>query len=72
MKTLNPDNCLKCPFMYIDYDDFSVGYSVMYVCTLSQFNNNENYIIKLSNNYVNKINTPKWCPIKDGLIIKLK
>ena len=45
MKTLNPNNCLKCPFMYIDYDDFSVGYSVMYVCTLSQFNNNENYII---------------------------
>ena len=78
MKKLKIKNCNECPFLYSDYDDYSMGDSTLDICVLSQFNNIDNrYIISSHNEcgseYHKEIpecgseyhkEIPEWCPLK--------
>jgi len=61
--------CKDCPFLYIEYDDFSIGDSFLKVCVLSYNNGNGDWII---NSYSDidddEDDIPDWCPLKDNNI----
>ena len=59
-KTIN--FCGNCPFMYSDYDDFSVGDSTADMCTLALFLGQDGCIS--THNGDSEEKTPDWCPLK--------
>lgn len=49
--------CGNCPFFVSDYD----GELIKHTCNLSLFLEQDEYIVKLTEN---ELETPEWCPIK--------
>jgi len=73
MITKTVKNCQDCPFVHVEYDDYSTGDSSTIICVLSSSLSNDNYIINTYNNsYFNiDMNKPTWCPLlKDDYMIK--
>jgi len=69
-------SCSDCPFLYSEYDDFSIGDSHLDACSFMYNQSGSDWIIRTYENMddagpVDVV--PDWCPLKDGsIIIKLK
>lgn len=75
MKEIKVNSCEDCPFRYMDYNDYSVGYNTMEICMLSQYNRLNDYIICIydQGNIEPDLTSPDWCPlIKESFKIEMK
>jgi len=69
-------SCSNCPFLYSEYDDFSIGDSHLDACSFMYNQGGSNWIIKTYDNIdsVGHVDiVPDWCPLKnDSIIVELK
>jgi len=71
-KLIEVNGCMGCPFMYSEYDEYSMGFNTTDRCSLSMFLQQPDYFINCrdASDVELDFNTPDWCPIQDDILIK--
>lgn len=76
MKSITVNFCGNCPFLWSEYDDYSLHDCTTNICTLSRYLNNQEFVISTSNDMEPELDLlpVSWCPIRSegGVMVDFK